>query len=505
MIPNANSLLENLPRINNEQEDAIANEFPQYAFYERIKNGVEYYCTSCHRWQKNSSDMRTFSAPTIWKHNQLYTCPYCGKQVVAKSAGRGHKTLENKGHFIVYTAYKQRLYAFVIKAYQSFCNEEFEPDYFLSNQYLYVFEKNHMQRFTWTDDSNSRHNIWRPLKSDKGLPQWSYITNTDYEDSIAITPEQIYETDLKYSEMETFSSEAYIQIEYLIKYIKHNNLEYIVKAGFTDIAKDIVLRWNDTKIIKWKSNNLLKMLGIRKQDIDLVKLYNIQELKAYQYAIKNIPNADNIAEIVRIIYSFGIDYIEEIKNLTNLSINQIFKYAKTIQRLSQWKDYLYIASKLPGGIGEIKPKNLQAAHDRVLTESNFFAKKHQEEQIQNRFKQLQPLLFETNELIMKIPKSGTEIILEGKILQHCVGSYVQRHADSKTNILFIRKKDEPDVPYFTIEVSNNYHIVQCHGYRNEAVCPKPDEIIEFEKQYTKFLEELRNERSQRNAVCIKTA
>lgn len=507
MIPNANSLLEGLPRISREQEDAIANEFSQYAFYKRIKNGVEYYCTSCHRWRENSSDMRVFSTPTMWKHNQLYTCQHCGKQVVAKSVGRGRKTLENKGCFIVYIAYKQRLYAFVIKAYQSFCDEEFEPDFYLSNQYLYVFEKNHMQRFTWIYDSNLRHNIWRPLKSDKGLPQsqWNYITNTGYEDSIAITPEQIYETDLKYSEMETFSSEAYIQIEYLIKYIKHNNLEYIVKAGFTDIAKDIVLRWNDAKIIKWKSNNLLKMLGIRKQDINLVKLYNIQELKVYQYAIKNMPNADNIAEIVRIIYRFGIDYIEEIKNLTNLSINQIFSYAKTTLRLSQWKDYLYMASKLPGGIGEIKPKNLQAAHDRVLTESNFFAKKQQEEQIQNRFKQLQPLLFETNELIMKAPESRTEIILEGKMLQHCVGGYVQRHADGKTNILFIRKKDEPDMPYFTIEVSNNYHIVQCHGYRNEATCAKPDEIIDFEKRYTEFLEELKNERNQRNAVCIKTA
>lgn len=106
---------------------------------------------------------------------------------------------------------------------------------------------------------------------------------------------------------------------------------------------------------------------------------------------------------------------------------------------------------------------------------------------------------------MKAPESGTEIILEGKMLQHCVGGYVQRHADGKTNILFIRKKDEPDMPYFTVEVSNDYQIIQCHGYKNEATCAKPDEIIDFEKRYTDFLEELKNERNQRNAVCIKTA
>lgn len=85
-----------------------------------------------------------------------------------------------------------------------------------------------LPRINWTYDSNLRHNIWHPLKTDKGLPQWSYMTNTGYEDSIAITPEQIYETDLKYSEMETFSSRAYTQIEYLIKYIKHNNLNELL-------------------------------------------------------------------------------------------------------------------------------------------------------------------------------------------------------------------------------------------------------------------------------------
>lgn len=502
MIPNAEKLLEDLPPISQEQENAIANAFPQYAFYKRIKNGVEYYCTSCHQWQENSSNMRIFAPPTTWKHNNAYTCPYCDRVVTAKSIGRGRKALVNNAYFVVYTAYKQRLYSRAVKVYQYFDGDELEPDYCFDNRYLYVFEKNRMQRFTLKYDSKLCRSIWQPLKSDRGLPLRSYITNTSYEESISVTPEQIYKTDLKYSDMTTFSYEAYAQIEYLIKYVKHNNLEYIVKAGFDKISKDIVFERNNAKIINWKSNNLLKMLGIRKQDIELVKSYDISELKAYQYIIRNIPNADNIANLVSITHQVGISCIEEIQELTNLSVKQTFKYAPTPIRLTRWHDYLDMAKKLPGGIGEIKPKNLDAAHDRVLTESKFFAEKAKEKHIRKRFELLQPLLFETDELFMKAPESGTEIILEGKVLKHCVGGYVQRHADGKTNILFIRRKSEPDIPYFTIEVSNDYQIMQCHGYRNEAVNSKPKEITAFEQQYKKFLEGLKNER---NKVCIRTA
>ena len=68
-------------------------------------------------------------------------------------------------------------------------------------------------------------------------------------------------------------------------------------------------------------------------------------------------------------------------------------------------------------------------------------------------KTLSPLLMSTDSLIMLAPKSGEEIIAEGRILQHCVGGYVRRHARGDTIILFIRHKDKPKIPFFTIEVN----------------------------------------------------
>lgn len=501
MIPNAEELLSKAPSITREQQEEIVDNFPAYAFYRRIKGGTEYYCTSCHRWQTNSTDNRTYSLPAKWKHNENYTCPYCGREVTAKAAGRGRKWLRNYAYFVIYSASNNRLYARVVKVYQMFYNDELEPEYDTELRYLYVFEKNRMQKFNRIYNPQINCIVWNPMKSNTGLPKWSYITNTHYEESILITPEEIYKTDLKYSEVETFSPAGYEQIEYLIEYVKHNNLEYIVKSGFKRIAEEVVFKRNSKKAINWRSNNLLKMLGIRKGDIEAVKVFSIDELQAYQYVIKNVPSIKNPIAFAATVYSCGIDEIEKIRSMTNLSIKQIFRYAENAHQILLWKDYLEMSQKLPGGIGEIKPKNLRAAHDRVLEESNFLAKKAGNKHIKERIEFLQDFVYETDKLFIRVPESGEEIVIEGKCLKHCVGGYVQRHADGKTNIMFIRKKSAPDTPYFTIEVSNDYRIVQCHGYRNEAVNSKPDEIIEFEKQYKSFLEELKNVRnnSQRTA------
>ena len=99
-------------------------------------------------------------------------------------------------------------------------------------------------------------------------------------------------------------------------------------------------------------------------------------------------------------------------------------------------------------------------------------------------------------LFIRIPQNTEEIVSEGKTLVHCVGGYAERHANGKTNILFVRKTDEPDTPYYTMEVSNDYKIVQCRGYRNDTRAPKSDIVKQFEEKYLNFLEELKKDEEQ---------
>lgn len=496
MIKEPLKLLDDLPPITAEQEDEIADKFPHYAFYVNKPNDeIEYYCTGCHCMRTNSKSNRIFTNVLKFKHNEVYQCPYCGHIITAKAEGRGRRTLQNKGKFALFSAVKGRLYIRVIEAKQQFYNDTYEPEYFYNNEYLYVYERKAMQRFNIKYCPDRGGWNFSPMKSNGYLPGATWNT-PGYFNVIGISVAEIYKTDLKYSEVLNFATNTYDQIKYLQYYVRHNNIEYIVKAGFNKLAEDIVHN-GFGNIVKWKSNNLLKMLGIRKEDLNWVRNFDGKRLLFYQKALKNEPNLKNVGAFVSKIESSDLSIIDEIKDLTGLRLSKIKSYIdrKVGYRLILWRDYLQMSSELPAGITEPMPKDLSAAHDRVLDEKRFFREKHNNAKIKERSENLKRFIFETEELCMIIPSCGEEIVYEGKALKHCVGGYVQRHADGKTNIFFIRRKSEPLKPYFTIEVSNNYTIIQCHGYRNERFSEKPKEIIEFEKQYKIFLEELRNGRT----------
>lgn len=79
------------------------------------------------------------------------------------------------------------------------------------------------------------------------------------------------------------------------------------------------------------------------------------------------------------------------------------------------------------------------------------------------------------------PNKATEISDEGALLHHCVGSYIERMAEGKTIILFIRQEQEPDKPFFTMEVKNS-EVIQLHGFQN---CNAPEDVEKFVEVWKK--------------------
>ena len=78
-----------------------------------------------------------------------------------------------------------------------------------------------------------------------------------------------------------------------------------------------------------------------------------------------------------------------------------------------------------------------------------------------------------------IPPLGVNgFIREGELLNHCLGTvtYADRHVSGSSFILFIRKIEEPEIPYLTVEISAKWGILQVRGFKNTD---PPQKILEF--------------------------
>ena len=78
-----------------------------------------------------------------------------------------------------------------------------------------------------------------------------------------------------------------------------------------------------------------------------------------------------------------------------------------------------------------------------------------------------------------IAQSPAELIKEGNALSHCVGrsGYDKKMANEETLIFFVRKMEELDKPFVTLEYSiKTKEILQCYAYKNT----QPEEkVLEF--------------------------
>ena len=82
---------------------------------------------------------------------------------------------------------------------------------------------------------------------------------------------------------------------------------------------------------------------------------------------------------------------------------------------------------------------------------------------------------EDDEFCIRVPKVPEDITQEGCALHHCVGGYVDRHCEGHTNILFLRRKEAENIPFYTIEVCNG-KVIQIHGSHNRWLGNSPEAI-----------------------------
>ena len=131
------------------------------------------------------------------------------------------------------------------------------------------------------------------------------------------------------------------------------------------------------------------------------------------------------------------------------------------------------------------PHDLFAAHDEAAAQAAQLEEKSLPAKFRVRRMVLRKYAFAADGLLIRPAGSQRELTDEGNALHHCVSTYGKKHANGKTAIFFIRKKNAPRQSYFTLELDEQELTVrQNRGMRNG---PRTPEVRAFEELWLSWV------------------
>lgn len=93
---------------------------------------------------------------------------------------------------------------------------------------------------------------------------------------------------------------------------------------------------------------------------------------------------------------------------------------------------------------------------------NLYRDKVKSEAFKHSVERLKTYEFSDGQLSVVAPKQASDLTTEGAVLHHCVGSFIDAVANNKENVVFIRRNDLLNEPYYTMAISPSGNIEQIH-------------------------------------------
>lgn len=481
---------------------------PNYIFYSREDN--EAYCSACH------SD---FSPKLIGKTRQglVTVCPICGKKATLKSKGRGHNIADG-GTGLIVQAFRGGLVMRYFDIYKKYSADYRDPQYKIREVVREVFDSNMQSSFYEDCDARGWHkcNIKVTNEGPDYVVRYSPyymcgIYSTDFSDTLKGTAYEFchfeYFTDIILpSYGDKWQSRSPWRWRWWFNQMTtYGNLfEYLFKVGLNKIAlhywhhgvngsyyaSSIKLRFNPD------GKRLNDMLRITKPQLkQLIALGDPEPyiLCCLQHDIDLLNEPSMYDELSKHISSAG--EIGMYAKLFKFSVHRFIKYVRRKDdhiTESNYLDYLDMLDKLHRDLHNdflVFPKHFHEAHQDAVAEWNRVKSEEKRalaikegiayaKRVEELIKQWS---FNSNGLQIVVPKNCGEIVDEGVALHHCVGTYTDKVRKGETLILFIRKSDDMEKPFYTMEVRSG-HIQQCYGFSN---CHMTAEVKKFVDDFRK--------------------
>lgn len=463
-------VMEQVPELPKDWEHWVdKNGIPEnYIFYEYARKGAtKGYCSWCEKTVPISKP----------KHNSNGKCSCCGHDIKFKSIGKaGNFTTERVPVYLIQRCED----GFIIReftAHRHYYKGKYEnPDKWCFENRRVIYDRDMNTQVFWYGLYKQMESRW--IKSE-GYNCYSSDKGRVYKRTIfSLSKNELKRTGLP----EIINSLDRIDPERYLYALKHNTyLEQLAKAGLTRLTGEIA--FGDKKLNIRNINDLAKALNIDKQRLKRLRENNggrffLEWMKFEKRNIKNISD-----EVIRYFEKEGImpdklkfisDRMSETKIFNFLRKQYALSGRKPKELLSTWEDYLCMANRLKMDTKielVYKPKDLVKSHDEAvkLCGGQEIAKRAGE--IAEKFPDIDQICMSVKEkyefadkhYAIIGPNKIEDIITEGQVLGHCLDRsdiYFERIQKRESYIAFLRKQEELDKPYYTLEIEPGGNIRQ---------------------------------------------
>lgn len=296
------------------------------------------------------------------------------------------------------------------------------------------------------------------------------------DDLITDIDQFLIDNNLKYTGWEQYDGGMGFT-DYITTYIDNPKVELLVKAGLSKWVR--YMRYLDTS-----KKSLHQIFKINQDCVQLLynESFGLEELFVCRKL--KVNDLDYLRKKVALKYK-----IKDLKRWyggNNEELINVLNQEDTIEYLANnkvWEgdyiDYLRDLTKI-GAITDKKalyPKNFRKAHKKTNELVQIADSKELMDGFIKSYNKHKKYIYEDSNFMIKPVKEPIELYKESEKLGHCVRTYDTEVSDGKTEILFIRKTNSKNKPYYTLELKRK-KVIQVRGKNNKEADDKVKAFVE---------------------------
>ena len=306
-------------------------------------------------------------------------------------------------------------------------------------------------------------------------------------------------TAMQYADLEGYLEERGHNknpIYFLEYHARYPVIEFLWKAGYRNIVHNRIFGMDreNRNAILWERKKLRECFKFPLRILKLMppEEWKLDDVQRANYLWERYGEKITDTEI-RLVLESKVDIQLWSRATAYASVGKILKYIQkqTEKRKEEnperrnvskdesariYRDYLQECEQLHLDLHDkeiLFPKDLTAAHNRTMEQVKFERNKADQEKFQKAVEKLEKFAWSEGEFFIRPAREQMELTAEGKALHHCVGGYIRDMAEEKTAIFFLRKANEPDKPFYTLELQKK-RVIQCRTEHNASYDRNPD-------------------------------